>query len=118
MRGTEFNHGNEKIQSFIYYGIKNIKSKKKKKTQKNKTKSDKLADWFCSSLNRAKIKENIVYKTWEIFRVEEKNDCIRDYIKIILSSSRHSLCLQRNGLQNKIWMLLFIHLGLIVVHAT
>ena len=34
----------------------------------------------------------------------EKNICIGDYIEIILNTCRHSLFLQRDGLQGKIWV--------------
>ena len=53
--GADFNQGNEKTQSCIHYGTKNINSKKKKKKS-----DDKLADRFRSSFNNAKIEENII----------------------------------------------------------
>ena len=35
---------------------------------------------------------------------EEKKNCSEDYIEIILSPSRYSICLQRDGLTDKIWI--------------
>ena len=76
------------------------------KHKKHKKKGVKLADRFCSSFNRAKSRQiscKIIKKNNKIWKyLEREKHFIGNYIEIILSPCRHSLCLQRDGVPDKI----------------
>ena len=76
---TKFNDCDKKTQGFIY-------------NQNRIFKNDRIANPF-------RIKK----KLKETCRAKKKKN-FQDYIEIILSPSRDYLCLQRDGLQDKIWI--------------
>ena len=68
-----------------------------------------MKSWLASFVpHSTELKSRILYlkkkkkRYGKYLRWRKKNDCIGDYIEIILSPSRHSPCLPRDSLMDKI----------------